>query len=701
MTRRSCIPLLGALLLLAGCQPLFGIERVSLSSESDEADCEAPSVWTSAVRVGNLRVGPGEIDLCVRREGESSYESRPLLDRAGADCPDVGYKQLTVPLSLAPGSYDLKAIPSDGTCSDSGQPTTSLTLEAGDVYSVLLIGDDGSGDPELSAYFDATGARAQTKVRFIHATAGQGALDMGPVGGDALDPVFEDVEFGSEGEGIDASIFDFDHGYLVYPGDFVREVGVAPAGSEQAEWTLPVDFAENGAHSIFAIGAVGAKTYPPKLWTCTDDPIEPDDAQPIFSKCGDPRDVTVEVFDTGLSDQFRDYIEERREPVIQAIGDMDGDLVCLTGLYYPEDVRAAETAVGNRRKVVTSLSHFEAGDILEPNLRTQSGAMPTYDPPACDGSEEELDALIGCLVDGADPLPGCTKAADGEHVMRTSGSALLSCWGLACAGSVQTLAESDGTCYSCFVAAVASDASVEEARQRCTAGTELRDRLAFRGTMGLMVLSKYAVLDEDAVLLPSSSWAHGVLRVRVDVGNGEETDFYCGSTGVADDYKANPYGGPYGDGATTPKEGKLNEQLLVVERMLEFVNSQSSEPGARAILAGSIYSGPEYTDSDGKVLADAWLPDVYAVLAADLDPLVDPAFVPGCNACADNPAGASYVNNAETVGSWVTHLLGRGFLSRDVTHTEFTHQNPVVPVGDDLIPLSQQYGVRSVVRVAQ
>jgi hypothetical protein len=194
------------------------------------------------------------------------------------------------------------------------------------------------------------------------------------------------------------------------------------------------------------------------------------------------------------------------------------------------------------------------------------------------------------------------------------------------------------------------------------------------------------------------------LRAKVALANGERVDYFCGSTGVADDDTTSPYGGAYGNGETG-QAADLAEQRLVVERMLEFVEEHSGGAGARAILAGSIYSGQEHRDAEGNILTDPWLPEVYDILAAELQPLVAADYVPKCDACTDNPNDPPYVDVHATVGSWVTHLFGRGFSSDDVSETTRTFTEPTVAVerggGTTLVPLSQLYGIRSTVRVSQ
>ncbi|MBN2191498.1 MAG: hypothetical protein JW751_01675 [Polyangiaceae bacterium] len=139
--------------------------------------------------------------------------------------------------------------------------------------------------------------------------------------------------------------------------------------------------------------------------------------------------------------------------------------------------------------------------------------------------------------------------------------------------------------------------------------------------------------------------------------------------------------------------------------MLEFVDEHSGEPDTRAVLAASVYTSPEVRGADGEVVVDPMYPEYYEAITDELDPLVAADYTPACNVCLTNPGGVTFASDA-TVGNWFAHLLGRGFRPRDVLSTEQTFTERVVPVMDlegesVLIPVSQHYGLRSTVRVAQ
>jgi hypothetical protein len=172
---------------------------------------------------------------------------------------------------------------------------------------------------------------------------------------------------------------------------------------------------------------------------------------------------------------------------------------------------------------------------------------------------------------------------------------------------------------------------------------------------------------------------------------------------VIDDQLGLPYTGPYGDGEYLQAGGEA-EQRLQMQRTIEFIEEQA-DPDVRAILAGTIYSGPEVTATDGTVLIAEDNPAPFEILDDAFLWLVAANHELSCNVCPDNPAGGSHVSNTD-FGSMTSHLFGRGFRQHDVLDTSLLFREATVPItttaGDELlIPMSQHYGVRSAIRVAQ
>ena len=691
-------------LAVAGCQTLFGIERIDFE-EPPPPGCVVPDDWESALRLGNLSPRKGAIDLCLAPSDTGEYERHPLIGGLGAGCPSVEYKQLTIPLPVEPGTYDLKAIAGGDDCGDSGLASVNdVTIEDGETHSVLLMGVGEQEEPRLRAFVDDQGNPGNTRLRFIHALVGYGELDAGTIKGDGElgNVLFRDTPFGDQGhEGTELS---YAGGYWISPteADVTYPVGVAEAGTQNPLLVLPSDFEVDEAHSLYAIGRVDSTSFPPELWTCNDTVFEPA-SQGLFSPCGHPIDLNVDIFNTNLTDLFTPYLEERRGPLVDALRDFDGDLVCLTEIYNPADMQAVLDTVDDMEGV-SSAQLVEQGRYDE--VLTDQDDNPTdefYSAPACNAEDAaKLEPLFAYLEDS------CVEERDGEHFLSLTGAPAQACL------TDYFVEEGDTSlivtdswdrkrCWMCTIASLSGFESLEETRRRCTEGDERADRFVFDGSVGLVTLSAYDIEESELHILPASDWGRGIMRSRVALRNGEKVDFYCMSTSVVDDPLTLPYTGPYGAGEYGQTGGHA-EQMLEIQRAIDFIEDRSV-PGVRSILAATIYSGPEKLNDAGQTLIEAVNPELFDALDDTFLWLVAPDYEFQCNVCPDNPAGGSL--SATNEFGWMTsHLFGQGIREHDVIKTSRTFDEPTVETtnGDGetvMIPLSQHYGVRSVVRVAQ
>lgn len=692
--------------LACGCQVIFGVERISRVEEPNQA-CTVPTEREAALRVGNLLATDQTIDLCLARGGSHEYQRTALIDHFGAGCPDVGYKQITVPLPVEPGTYDLKAVATGETCADAGLATfTGVTVEAGETHTALLMGG-GDQEPELRAFIDRPGESAVTLLRFINAMVGPDALDLGTVDSTSLGSlaVVQNVTFGRYTTETDSPISTTGvvGGYVAMRSNLSR-LGVAASGTTELLASVPIDsFTPANSYSLYGIGVEGSEVYPPALWSCSDTELEPDQVHGLFAPCGDPRDLEVDVFNTNLTDIFTPYITERRAPILAAIRNLKSDVVCLNEVYDPADMTAilAEAAQNEYLPYAVTSAELVASGSYDSVLTPLDGPEPTYETPAC-GAEHaaDLDAMLAAVE------AECTVERDGGHHFRSPGEVASDCMTDAVVSNdVLDLLAGDlaaKTCWMCALTNLAGDRSTEETRTRCTEGVEREDRFIYDGSVGLVVLSRFPIAEPFLRILPATDWARGVIRAPLDVGNGVTLDFYCTSLNVVDDQTTLPYTGYYGNGETLAAGG-LAEQQLEVQRIIDFVTERTPASG-RAILAGTFYAGPAAEGSDGTELVQAENAQLYELLAGTYSPLVAASYEPACTVCVDNPAGGTHVSGAAR--TWTTHLFGRGVFQHDVLKTERTFTEPVIPVTDANdeaieIPLSQHYGLRSTIRIAQ
>jgi hypothetical protein len=715
---------LSALSILCGCEQLLDIREYELAERPAEG-CSPPSVGDagSGLRLGHLSPTAGPMDLCAVPRGSSFGNARPLLEWAGSGCSrGVKYKDLSVPLGLRPGEYDVRVVPWGKGCEQPVATATAQKVEAGRTYSVYLF----PGEKAFLRVFGDRTARGNTAlVRFVNGAVGLAAADCG--GEDELEPgmlssvrlTFEDVPFGGVAAEKQHPTFPIDKtGYLAFVGGAAAwDFAVAEAGEREYAAKLPTQkqFVAGRPYTLFAGGNYPARpgdAHPLDLWVC--DESQGDPVRPGLALCGAPEQLTVDVFATQLSDLFTANIDERAPHVIDAIRNMDAELVCLSEVQRPGDVRAAREAAqaaGYTQVVV-------ADDLLAgaaPDLIDESGREVSYEEAECVGDEQDvLEQAASALLDNAHCL---RKREDGEHELAVSGAAAQDCL-VASAGAelfgklldnasdAPAVARRKRRCFFCAMAAFSGYRTIEDTVRVCSAPPanpkNPKELYVFNGSPGLMVLSKLPLAAGEAPelrLLPSTHWQRGILRLPVTAGNGERVDFYCSAVTVIASIALLPYAGDFGGGATDPAQGAENEQRLQAVRSAEFIRQRSSAPNVTVLAGLSLYSGPAYRDPKTQAtLVNEYVPSVYeAVIKQGFQPLVAAGYVPSCNVC-ENPTGR-YPHGEEN--TWTTHLFGRKIPRENVLATELIYTAPVVDTTEGQLSISQHYGLRTEVRVLQ
>jgi hypothetical protein len=688
----------GAVLVVvaSACERILGIDEIEyVPAETDE--CVLSTGGDSSIRVGNLVPSKDRVDVCLRREG-SAWPKHALLESSGSQCPKgVAYRQLTVPVSVKSGRYDVKVVPAGDACSASGPTLSKVELAKNTTTSLLLFGEKLE-QASVKALEDSPPDLLEVKVRFIHALNGVGALDAGVTNTDTLPAelsqrIFRDVPFGGVAPPQGGILPVKEGGYMqVGTGEAAFAdfpIGVTEAGDKEALLLLPTDFEGGGAYSLFAIGTKDSTTYPPSLWVCDEK-----SGDQVFAVCGEPIDLSVDAFDPALTDLFTEAVEERTEPVIKALAQAPSDLMCITEVYPPEI--SAEIVAGTKSR----FSYRVDSNSLVGNEDREGwdGEEPDFEGPFCAGEQTAmLDDFLDSLGDSA-----CVERHEDESVLKVRGSDAISCisgvWGsqfLQYMGGDD--AQANARCWMCAIANLSGYESLESVRQLCT--EESGPFFAFQGTTGLVVLSRHKLGEPELYLLPSTAWQRAVVRVPVRLKNGASFDFYCADLAYPHPDAFIPYVGPYGNGQQGA-DGEAQEQRLEAQHLRRLVEKQSTARGVRSIVAGVFFAGPE-AKQDGKIVVDAQYPATWTELMRSFEPLVAADYDPMCTWCADNPSHAS-AGQPSKGGFWSTHIVGRGFSQDDVENTQRTFVEPTLTLGNSgKIPISPHYGLRSTLVVTQ
>ncbi len=231
---------------------------------------EAPPAGTAHVRVAHLSPDAPNVDFCVAPHGTSSFDG-PILASNG-HMTGLPYGNVTKYFDLPADQYDVRLVgPGLGDCSTSlgGLPDfTDLPALDADVSATIgaegLV-DFGSSTPfALHAYIDdTTVAAGSAALRFIHASPGTPAVDVGIGGGVLFTSLFSDVSFGGE-----AGIA---NGYITTGPIAGAEISARPHGTFQDALSIdPASLPANAIASAYAIGIIGSTTTPLRVLLCVD-----------------------------------------------------------------------------------------------------------------------------------------------------------------------------------------------------------------------------------------------------------------------------------------------------------------------------------------------------------------------------------------------------------------------------------------------
>ena len=394
-----------------------------------------------------------------------------------------------------------------------------------------------------------------------------------------------------------------------------------------------------------------------------------------------PQDLTVETFNLGLAGAFIPYEQQRRDPIAQAIASSSADIICLQEVWRQSDKELIAAAAQNTFPHHAYFQHDLNTVVDDPTDQNgETPAAPTSAP--CTGEQaEKLNAVLDCLKEECSTVPGSedghtTSANCAEKQCAVEAIALL-------LGSA-----ADKQCYACASTSLPT-ASIGEIRSQCT--TDPKAGLAFNGQSGVMILSKTPLENVEDYVLPGTWNRRAVAMATAVLENGARVDVYCNHLSPVFSGALYPYTGQYGNGKTNG-EGWAAEQLLQAHKLVGLVQSRTG--AGKALIMGDFNASRAYAEgilAEAEPTLDA-LEEVFVhAVAADYQPV--------CTHCKDNP-----INDEDTDSVWIDHIYMSGIAASDVLSTSRVYQDNVVQVTDDTgaslsIPLSDHYGVRSVIRI--
>jgi Domain of unknown function (DUF4397) len=228
------------------------------------------------VRIAHLSPDLRAVDVCLARAGTGDF-SAPVLGGLGVQ-DGLTYAAVTTYVDLPVGSYDVRVILANATgCSIPAIPDTKgVSVDDNQTATIAALGDfDTTGlashDPalRLALFTDATDvASGDVKLRFIHASPGTPAVDVGLGSGQSFSKVFADVSFGdvATSAGVDAL------GFVQTTAPVTAPVSARLANASSDALVLPsVTLPDQAVLTAFAIGGkTGASDHPLQVLLCDD-----------------------------------------------------------------------------------------------------------------------------------------------------------------------------------------------------------------------------------------------------------------------------------------------------------------------------------------------------------------------------------------------------------------------------------------------
>ncbi|HZJ65322.1 MAG TPA: DUF4397 domain-containing protein [Kofleriaceae bacterium] len=250
-----------------------------------------PAATSARVRVAHVSPGAPAVDFCLAPHGTASFTG-PILAGAGR-AAGLSYGTVTRYFDVEAARYDVRLVAPGAT--DCKQPLANLddftrlpeladgasatiaaegTLSGQGDAAFAAIGDleplgHAVNDPplRLAVFADDTAITADmVKLRFIHASPGTPAVDVGLGTGATFQRVFANVAFGKV-----AAHPPLENGY-VQTAPFIQAVTARLAGSASDALTVPhVTFEPATISTAFAIGGkTGDPHNPLRVLLCGD-----------------------------------------------------------------------------------------------------------------------------------------------------------------------------------------------------------------------------------------------------------------------------------------------------------------------------------------------------------------------------------------------------------------------------------------------
>ena len=410
----------------------------------------------------------------------------------------------------------------------------------------------------------------------------------------------------------------------------------------------------------------------------------------------EPEEVRIDTFNLALAGAFIPFEQERRVALPDAIASAETDILCLQEVWAQEDKDQIRIAAMENFPYIVSFEN-DLDDELDDATDQNGNVPPAPETVPCPDDVEvsgggtvkdQMDAAIDCVRDGQDNEGNACSTIPGSDEGRTTS---IDCATDACSAEVAGLIfgnEQQQRCYACVATQLPTD-TFGDIRARCPA--DKNQLLAFQGQNGLMILSRYPLSNEANWVIPGTWNRRVITSATAKLPNGAQLDVHCNHLTPIFSGLVFPYTGQYGGDGTAPGEQWEAEQFLQAEKLILRVEDASGN--RPAVILGDLNAGRDYPDQE--IFAEGQ--PTLDLLETAFPPAYATDYTPACTFCESNPIAG--VEREETV--WIDHILIYNLEAGAVTATERTFDdNGAVDVGGgESVPLSDHYGMRSVITV--
>jgi hypothetical protein len=394
--------------------------------------------------------------------------------------------------------------------------------------------------------------------------------------------------------------------------------------------------------------------------------------------------MTIDTIDMQLWGPIAPAAKERQKPIIDAVANLDSDVICLGNVSDTAARQAVVAAELAHLKLAYAPNDDLDTAIDDPTDATGHVPPPPTKPPCASSDAAALDDLLACM------RSNCGTANDADASMSDdSGFCIFS----HCQQQVGTLDVAAPACWMCALGQLESRASFADARIACL--SDPRSSMTWSGGARVILVTRRNLTGAAQWVLPATGSRVTILRASMSLPTGADLDVYCTELTAIGDGLVFPYVGQYGNGKTGAAAWR-EELLLQANKVVHYVAATSAAHGRRAIIAGLFDTGPDVPG-----VASAVAIESYTALTAAMPLAVPPGYQPECTGCADNPLIQAELNGTTTsTNSWTLYALLSGIPITDVKSAIVFLKERVVPYGDaGLVPLSVSYGFRTTVSI--